>query len=65
MEKIERIQLLSNTEVEELYARPEFNPHEQALYFSLTPAERALLEGFRNTQTRIHFNLQMGYSRSF
>ncbi len=64
MEKIERIQLLSNTEVEELYARPEFNPHEQALYFSLTPAERALLEGFRNTQTRIHFILQMGYFKA-
>ncbi len=64
MENIERIQLLSSTEVEELYARPEFNPHEQALYFSLTSAERASLEGFRNTQTRIHFILQMGYFKA-
>jgi len=55
MENIERIQLLSSTEVEELYARPEFNTHEQSLYFSLSPTERAALEQFRNTQTRIHF----------
>jgi hypothetical protein len=29
METIKRIQLLSSTEVEELYARPDFNIHEQ------------------------------------
>tara|TARA_R110002072_G_scaffold298269_2_gene471966 strand:+ start:12556 stop:15618 length:3063 start_codon:yes stop_codon:yes gene_type:complete len=64
MENIERIQLISSTEVEELYARPEFNLHEQILYFSLTPTERASLEGFRNTQTRIHFILQLGYFKA-
>ena len=64
MENIERIQLLSSTEVEELYARPEFNTHEQSLYFSLSPTERAALEQFRNTQTRIHFILQLGYFKA-
>lgn len=64
MESIERIQLLSSTEVEELYARPEFNTHEQSLYFSLSPTERAALEQFRNTQTRIHFILQLGYFKA-
>ena len=51
MENIERIQLLSSTEVQELYARPEFNTHEQSLHFSLSPAERATLELFRNTRS--------------
>lgn len=64
MENIERIQLLSSTEVEELYSRPEFNAHEQCLYFSLSPAERAALEQFRNTRTRIHFILQLGYFKA-
>ncbi|WP_445494600.1 hypothetical protein [Photorhabdus sp. SF281] len=50
MENIKRIHLLSNTEIEELYACPEFNDHEQILYFSLSPAERVVLEQFRNTQ---------------
>ena len=64
MQNIKRIQLLSSTEVEELYARPEFNTYEQNLYFSLSPAERAALEQFRNTQTRIHFILQLGYFKA-
>ncbi|MCC8389469.1 MULTISPECIES: DUF4158 domain-containing protein [Photorhabdus] len=49
MENIKRIHLLSNTEIEELYACPEFNDHEQILYFSLSPAERVVLEQFRNS----------------
>lgn len=64
MENIKRIQLLSSTEVEELYARPDFNAYEQSLYFALNRAERAALEEFRNTQTRIHFILQLGYFKA-
>ncbi|TDB60278.1 DUF4158 domain-containing protein [Photorhabdus khanii] len=64
MENIKRIHLLSSTEIEELYARPEFNEHEQNLYFFLSPAERAALEQFRNIQTRIHFILQLGYFKA-
>lgn len=64
MENIKRIQLLSTTEVEELYARPDFNTYEQSLYFALNRAERAALEEFRNTQTRIHFILQLGYFKA-
>jgi hypothetical protein len=54
MENIERIQLLSSTEVEELYARPVFNTHEQRLHFSLSPVQRATLELFRNTPELAH-----------
>ena len=64
MQNTKRIQLLSSTEVEELYARPEFNTYEQNLYFSLSPAERTALEQFRNTQTRVHFILQLGYFKA-
>ncbi len=64
METIKRIQLLSSTEVEELYARPDFNTYEQSLYFSLNSTERTAVEQFRNTQTRIHFILQLGYFKA-
>lgn len=64
METTKRIQLLSSTEVEELYALPNFNTYEQSLYFALNRAERAALEQFRNTQTRIHFILQLGYFKA-
>ncbi|EDD8833806.1 Tn3 family transposase [Salmonella enterica subsp. enterica serovar Mikawasima] len=64
MENIKRIHLLSSTEIEELYSRPEFSEHEQNLYFSLNPEERVALERFRNTRTRIHFILQLGYFKA-
>lgn len=64
MENIKRIQLLSSTEVEELYARPDFNAHEQHLYFSLTQSEREALAQFSKTKTRIFFILQLGYFKA-
>ncbi|WP_166291691.1 DUF4158 domain-containing protein [Photorhabdus stackebrandtii] len=64
MENNKRIQLLSNTEVEELYSRPEFNVHEQQIYFTLTQSERVALSQFSNTKTRIYFILQLGYFKA-
>lgn len=59
-----RIQPLSDTEVEALYSQPEFNIHEQRLYFTLTPSEREALTQFSNTKTRIYFILQLGYFKA-
>lgn len=64
MENTKRIHLLPSTEVEELYARPEFNTHEQRLYFTLNQSERTALAQFSNTKTRIYFILQMGYFKA-
>ncbi|MGJ0576950.1 DUF4158 domain-containing protein [Xenorhabdus bovienii] len=64
LENIKRIQLLSNAEVEELYSQPEFNDHEQRLYFTLTQSERDALAQFSNTKTRIFFILQLGYFKA-
>ena len=58
---IKRIQLLSDTEVEELYARPEFSSNEQALYFSLNKSEQSALQCYANLKTRVYFTLQLGY----
>lgn len=64
LENNNRIQLLSGTEVEELYSRPEFNIHEQRLYFTLTQSERDALTQFSSTKTRIFFILQLGYFKA-
>jgi hypothetical protein len=63
-ENNKHIQLLSSTEVEELYARPELNANEQRLYFTLTQLERATLAQSSNTKTRIYFILQLGYFKA-
>lgn len=59
-----RIQLLSGSEVEDLYSRPEFNVHEQHLYFTLTQLEKDALTQFSNTKTCIFFILQLGYFKA-
>ncbi len=64
LENNKRIHLLLGTEVEELYARPEFNAHEQRLYFTLAQSERAVLAQFSNPKTRIYFILQLGYFKA-
>ena len=64
MEYTKRIQLLSCTEVGELYARPAFTVHERQLYFTLSPSEREALAQHTNTKTRIYFILQLGYFKA-
>jgi hypothetical protein len=64
MENTKRIHLLSSTEIEELYAQPVFNTHEQRLYFTLNQVERTALAQFSNTKTRIYFILQLGYFKA-
>ena len=64
LENNKRIHLLSSTEVEALYARPEFNTHEQRLYFTPNQVERTALAQFSNTKTRIYFILQLGYFKA-
>ena len=64
IENTKRIHLLSETEVEALYARPDFNAHERRLYFTLTLPEQNALAQFRKTRTRIFFILQLGYFKA-
>lgn len=64
MENSKRIHLLSSTEVEELYARPKFNAHEQRLYFTLSKPEQAALARHTHTETRVYFVLQLGYFKA-
>lgn len=43
MTNIKRIALLSETEINDLYARPDFNHHERSLYFAMNERENELL----------------------
>lgn len=59
-----RIQLLSQTEIDELYAPPEFNDDERLLYFSLDEKEMAVAMGYANPKTKLYFILQLGYFKA-
>lgn len=64
MANIKRISLLSETEINDLYARPDFNQHERTLYFSINEVERDVLNHYSNVRTRVYFILQLGYFKA-
>ena len=59
-----RLQLLSEAEIEELYARPDFNAAERELYFTMTQQEMDALRQYSATKTRVAFILQLGYFKA-
>lgn len=64
IENIKRINLLSETELTDLYARPAFNSDEQELYFTLTEQEQIILNHYTDLNTKVYFILQLGYFKA-
>ncbi|WP_445083835.1 DUF4158 domain-containing protein [Candidatus Vondammii sp. HM_W22] len=59
-----RIQILSESEINELYALPNFSRTEREDYFSLDNETKKLVNGLRRLETRAYFILLLGYFRS-
>lgn len=59
-----RIDLLSQAEIDDLYARPVFNKEERCLYFSLTHKEFTVAMQYSNERTQLYFILQLGYFKA-
>jgi hypothetical protein len=64
MTTLKRIHLLSEAEIADVYARPDFNAQEQALYFTLDDRERDCLNHYATPLTRLYFILQLGYFKA-
>ena len=64
MPKTKRIQILSETEKNDLYCIPLYNPHERNEYFELSKPEQAYLNKYNTARTRIYFILQLGYFKA-
>ena len=59
-----RIQLLSNQEIESIYAMPQFNKTERELYFSLTDNEMRLVKKYRTIKAKVYFIRLLGYFKA-
>src|SRR3989338_9527299 len=59
-----RINLLSDQEIEAIYAVPEFNKAERALYFSLTDEEMLVVKKYRTAKAQIYFIRLLGYFKA-
>jgi len=60
----DRIKILEDQEIEELYGRPQFNHDERLHFFSLSPEERALADAHHNLADSVPFVLQLGYFKA-
>ena len=65
MTNLKRLYLLSEAEIDELYAIPIFNQEERGIYFDLNKAELDALDQLTTTKTRLYFILQLGYFLKF
>ena len=64
MSNTNRLYLLSEAEITDLYARPNFNSTEKELYFTLNNHELDALNHYSYTRTRVYFILQLGYFKA-
>ena len=60
----ERIDLLPQAEIDNLYERPIFNDEERLLYFTLTESESLAAMRYANLRTKLYFILQLGYFKA-
>ena len=60
----DRITILEDQEIDELYGRPQFNHDERLHFFSLCPEERALADAHHNLANSVLFVLQLGYFKA-
>lgn len=59
-----RLTILSNNEIDQLFSIPYFTPQEQESYFTLEPDERDIMLTLGSTQSRVIFILQLGYFKA-
>jgi len=59
-----RLHILSVSEVEALYGRPQFTDEDCALFFALTAEELTELSALHTVGSRILFILQLGYFKA-
>lgn len=64
MTKKNRLQLLTEPEIEDFYARPNFNSVERELYFAKNSQEMIALRQYSATKTQIAFRLQLAYFKA-
>ena len=60
----DRINLLSDAEIEAVYALPVFNEVERALYFEFSDQEIAYAKKYRTVKLQLYFLLSLGYFKA-
>jgi hypothetical protein len=64
MDRKNRITLLSDAEVDELYNLPNFNDKDMEFFFALSNSDHLLIKKYKTIKLKIYFILQLGYFRA-
>jgi hypothetical protein len=59
-----RIKILSEAEVNELYALPKFTLEERMIFFSLNKREKQFIQTIPGLPSKVHAILQLGYVKA-
>ncbi len=59
-----KIRLLSDTEINDIYAFPLFNEVEQSLYFEFTEQELEAIKKYRTIKAQVSFMLSLAYFKA-
>ena len=60
----ERLRILGDDEIDQLYARPTFTRDERTQFFSFSQPEKDLLQELRSVKSQAYFVLQLGYFKA-
>jgi len=60
----DRLKILGDQEIEELYGRPRFNHEERVHFFSLIPEEHTVVDDYHTLASRVLFILQVGFFKA-
>ncbi len=60
----DRIKLLSDSEIDAIYALPSFNEVEQSLYFEFTGHEISIAKEYRTIKAQVYFMISLGYFKA-
>ena len=64
MTNIKWLYILAEAEISDIYACPDFNADERAIYFDINQMELDALNQYSATKTRIYFILQLAYFKA-
>ncbi len=64
MKRRKRLRILSNSEINDLYGRPQFSDEDRIEYFSLSTAEKLIIEDLRLLKSKVSFILKLGYFKA-
>jgi hypothetical protein len=60
----QRLKILTQGEIADIYGRPNFSDDERDDYFTMSCAEQSAQEGFKTEKSKVWFILQLGYFKA-